>query len=243
MMFWILFPCNLLTLSVMHFSIISSTEPNGSIIMGVNIPEEHHNNMNIHNIRKYFKKSCRVLFWSLFVFQFLLFPLRCYLSLSTLFVMIFILGTIGAYTRLFQESSRKLFQLKKENRWFLGEVSIQNIDTEVSRLKNTFPVSKWWFTPPILIFIFGIILSNKNNYLPWIAITAMGIILLSSMLLYKLFLHVRTVTYSEKTEINLTLNKVYKHEWSKAIIMLSYSSLFFVPLLFDIKYIRDHLVN
>lgn len=168
MMLFILMPCNILTILLLHFNMISACKPSGHMVLGVYLPQEHINDEKILAITSKLKLQLKALFWMSLLSQALMLVVKDYPSLSTLFVLIFLFGIITIYTLFFGVYSEKILKLKKEKGWIVGSPSIISLDTEVTRLQNTFPVSAGWFIPGIIIlFIVSFWMTTSNAERPF----------------------------------------------------------------------------
>ncbi|WP_124068035.1 DUF5808 domain-containing protein [Clostridium sp. E02] len=135
--------------------------------------------------------------------------------------------------------------MKRKKGWFVGEKNIISIDTEVSRLKGKMVLSKFWFIFAFVISIIPVVLlllENEYHYFSWIypicSIACVGV----GYFAYRLVTKERTVTYSEKTEINLALNQIYKYQWSKCWILQAYiGSILYTLMFFLARYHFLHL--
>ena len=130
----------------------------------------------------------------------------------------------------------ELYSLKKEKQWWMGTQHVINIDTEVSRLKNTFPISNKWLILPFAITVVSVIiilLNDSHEMAYWtLAITSIVTFLLFA-LIYFIYNKSRTVVYSDDTEVNITLNRMYKREWTRCFVIIAIlQSVYFFALSF-----------
>ncbi len=234
MMFWIMLPSNIFVLLIMHFTLKGVGKPNGNMILGVKIPTIYLNDERVQTIVRDFETRIRKLFWPFMLIQVIGYPIRQLVSLSLLWVYLYLAIVIGGYTYCIEFYSKKLKKLKKEEGWIRQQGHILNIDTEVSRLKNTFPVSRKHFLVPFALigtFCFMQMEQVKSIVGAYVLITVF-VVYLAGVLIYEIFVRTATVTYSENTEINIALNKAYKSAWSKFGVYMSYISLMFLPLIY-----------
>jgi|GEM_PF-329928 len=210
---------------------------NGNILLGVTLPDSAlKDNAVTYIVKKYHKAYSIVAFIFLLLILSFIF-LRNYVSISTVYFMLWCISFLYTDRIVVNKYFNELYSLKREKEWWVGAHHIINIDTEVSRLKNTFPISKMWFFIPLIISLIPVTIhlfyKNLNMY-HW-AISLCGIIpFIFSFLMYLVYTRDRTKTYSQNTEINLALNRIYKREWSKCwvIIAIMESVLFIIiPLI------------
>ena len=149
----------------MYFNCRYMIKGDKNILIGVTIPFLELKNEKVLDIVKEFKKENI----KGFIIAAILFIPSFFFKLNSNQILYFFLWLIGVYifTRsLFIKYNKRLMDLKRENNWLLPSKRLVTIDTEVTRLKDKMPVSKWWFT---LAVIFGIIpfvldVLNKNEF-------------------------------------------------------------------------------
>jgi len=163
-----------------------------------------------------------------------------YVSISILYILAWCCLLFFVNRLIQKRHFNKLYTLKKENKWYVGEKHIISIDTEVSRLKGKMPTSPFWF---ILAFIISIIpillLLQKQDYhhSSWAFPICSLISVVIGFLANRIVTKERTITYSENTEINLALNQIYKHQWSKCWILQAHiGSILYTLMFFLVHY-------
>lgn len=233
MMFWIMVPGNIIVVLAMHFSLKGMGKTDGNMILGVKIPKMQRKDERVQVIVTEYEAKFKKLFWPMMLLQIVGYPLKQWVSISLLWVFLYIAIVIGAYTYCAEHYARKLRNLKKEEGWTKECGHVLNIDTEVSRLKHTFPISRKWFGVPVVIvgiFCYWKMEQVQSIFGMWILITVL-VIFLTGVLLYEIFARVSSATYSENTDINIALNKAYKGAWTRYGVLISYTSVLYLPLL------------
>jgi len=229
----------LIVLIALYVSSQVGARPNGNVLLGVSLPDHALNDRAVTAIVQKYRKT-----YSLYTLIFLLliipmpFLLR-YFPLVMAYYFLWLIALTVLKLRTFIKYFSQMHALKVENQWWVGSGRMISIDTEVSRLKDTFMVSKQWFLLPLAILIVPLAGSifAPQELLPQSAVT---ITTITGLIIVILFLaaylgigKMRTKTYSEHTEINLYLNHIFKNQWSKCMIILSVlSSLFSVVSLY-----------
>jgi len=128
------------------------------------------------------------------------------------------------YTNVFNRHFSELYSLKRENEWWVGEQNIISIDTEVSRLKDTFMLSKKWFVLPFAVSLIPVIygLTMELSEVQFWTVAGAGVFnVLTVFLLHYAIGSMKTKAYSENTEVNIALNHVFKREWSKCFFVMA----------------------
>ncbi len=216
---------NIQILIAMHYTTVSSIKPNGNIILGLSIPTTHLLDERIVKICKALKKECKyVLLISLFA-NILMLPIYEYVSFMLAFVLIYFLAVMGIYNVAFNKYVKKLKELKIENEWYTENKNILSIDTEVSRIKDTFPMSRYCFLPSFMIIVCCMF------YFDSLGLNIYSLIIFfTTVILYEYTVKLRSITYSQNSDINIVLNKSYKYHWTKCWIILSYSFVGAIPM-------------
>ena len=137
----------------------------------------------------------------------------------------------------------ELYSLKQERGWWVGTKHIICIDTEVSRLKNTFMVSKKWFIIPLVISSIPVVAALLGSQdLESLLLSLVGIcIFVTHYSIYIIYGKSRTKAYSDNTEVNIVLNHVYKREWSTCLLILAiFSSILYAIMPYIMSSMAGH---
>ena len=201
-----------------------AAKPNGNILLGVTLPYDALNDSRTLEIINKYRRACRfvVLVFLLFAIPVPLFANYPSLNMIYLLVSCFAMGYFCK--ELFSKHFSELYSLKRENEWWVGEQNIISIDTEVSRLKDTFLLSRKWFILPFALSLLPAIhglTANLTEIQFWVMVGAGMLNVMAVFLIYHMVKNMKTKTYSESTEINIALNHVFRREWSKCLIIMA----------------------
>ncbi|MFI3237438.1 MAG: DUF5808 domain-containing protein [Lachnospiraceae bacterium] len=237
MMFWIMLPCNLMVLLIMHFSLQGLGKADGMMILGVKVPVTHHGDLRVHEIVEEYAVKFKKLFWPFMFLQLLGYPLRGWISISLMWTFLYLAIVIGGYSYCIEYYAKKLRTLKKETGWLKDQGHVLNIDTEVCRLQKTFPVSRKWFLLPLFVIMLCTYQTwtLRNEAMFMLVFIIVLSVFLAGITIYEIFIRTASAAHSENTEINLALNKAYKCAWSKYGVGISFSSLLYLPLLLFVE--------
>lgn len=166
MLGFIFWTTNIMTLILLHMGIKGAGNLDGNMLLGVSIPISYLQDDSIKNIMEEFEKRIKKFFWLCFFVSGFGYFLEPWVSLSLLWILIYIFGIIGIYNYCIEYYAKKIRKLKKERVCESVEGYVLNLDTEVSRLKNTFPVRRRWFLPPLILIILavGMIVTKDNIF-------------------------------------------------------------------------------
>jgi uncharacterized membrane protein len=222
MLAWIFGFVIVIILVSVYFTSLASPQPN--IRIGVSLPREVLKSAEIEGIVKMYRNSILRLVLIAAVGSVPLFFLLSYVSITTLYLFMWMGLLFYACNRIFTKYHRKLLELKQGNRWFGSKARIVSIDTEVSRLKNTMPISGKWFILPALLsllpFLFAFL--NKNADVMLLSLGSLAVVnTLVSIWLYRLVYNERTVFFSEDTSVNMAYNTVRKSTLSRGWLMFA----------------------
>lgn len=219
MMIIIFFSTLLMILGAVWISFYTAQNANGDLLMGIHIPLEYQKEEKVQDIIRKYHKSYTSLLVIFGLFSFLIFGIK-WISFLIFYSTIWCGILFWSNQKVFAYYSKKLYDLKCKQGWFCGEKKIITVDTIVSQQKYKMPISKYWFLIPIFltIFLFGIWIQKDRN-------AAVGIISITNMLITTLFLvlyhiisHTKLTVYSENSEVNYTINRMIRREWTKCIL-------------------------
>ncbi len=216
MVSWILgFVVAIILVSV-YFASQASPQPN--IRIGISLPGDVLKSREIEDIVRQYRKALLVLVFIAAAASVPLFFLLSYVSIAILFLFTWMGVVFYAANRVFTKYHRKLLVLKQNNRWFGNNARIVTIDTEVSRLKDTMPISGKWFILPALLsllpFLFAFL--NKNADVMLLSIGSLSVVTTAvSIWLYKLVCSERTISISKDTAVNMAYNTARKSTLSR----------------------------
>lgn len=219
---------------VIFISDKTAEKPNGNILLGVTLPYSKLEDGRVKEIVKAYHKAYMlniIIYLILFLPFFLLYR---FVSLQLLYLLIWIVTMLFINQKIINIYWYKLYDLKCQEEWFIGIKNTITIDTEVVRLKDKMVLSKLWFIPAIIISLVPIAINTTD----WIFSLIPFASILIFIFAYFVNVNQKTKVYSENTQINLALNKVYKWQWSKCWIISSYISLVF-PISYWIFIIND----
>lgn len=222
MLIWIMGFVIVIMLVSLYFASQMSPQPN--IRIGVSLPGEVLKNSEVEEIVKKYRNDVLRLILIAAVASVPMFFLLSYMSIVILYLFVWIGLAMYAVSRIFTRYHRKLMELKKNNRWFGSNARIVSIDTEVSRLKNTMPISGNWFILPVLLsflpFLFAFL--NKSADVMLLSLGSLAVVsTLVSIWLYRLVDNEGIVFFSKDTSVNMAYNTVRKSTLSRAWLMFA----------------------
>lgn len=145
-----------------------------------------------------------------------------YASYHIWYLTVWTTGAILGDYRMIKKYTGKMYRLKQEKGWCEPSKQTEcNVDTAVSRMKKTLPVSELWMFLPVWLclasffwwFLYG------TEYMFLLSFPVMNVPVL--VLCFWLFHHVshsKLKVYSEDTDINYALNRAAKRAWTGCIV-------------------------
>lgn len=214
-------------LAAIGFTMRTAQNPNGDILLGVSLSAAHRETEIVSTLCKAYSAACHRV---LLLFAFLMLPgllFYRYSSITMIYLFVYICALLFACERVLRKYNRTLMEIKQKNGWTCGKQVYVCADTELARLKQTFPVKKIWFAISGIISVaftlnFALLPVMMQWNLPNFA--SLGVWLFC-FAMYHVVCHSRNRIYSENAEINLALNHVYQHEWTRVFAILSYAGL------------------
>jgi len=231
---------------IAFFGINKSVErPNGNVLLGITLPDHALTNAAVLGIVKQFR---RLYPWLAAVFLLLTAPVlfaQNYIAAALTYILVWMVVYIFANQLLLDRYIKKLYALKKAEGWWLGTRHVLSIDTEVSRLKSTFPVSYNWFALPFAVTAAAVLLNmhggNEQGYTTVLLLNVVPFVLF--VLTYFMYKKDRTVVYSDSTEVNIAINHVYKREWTKSFVIIALThSIFSLAMTLVLRFDNEDVV-
>jgi uncharacterized membrane protein len=213
----------------------TAEKANGNILLGVSLPHLELQNSEVKKIVQEYHKTYTLAGIIFFLIMLPLLIISKYVSISILYILAWCCLLFFVNSLIQKKYFNKLYTLKKENKWYVGEKHILSIDTEVSRLKGRMPTSPFWFFLAFIISIIPIILllyKQEYHYSSWIFTICSLLSVVIGFLAYRIVRKERAIAYSESTEINLALNQIYKYQWSKCWILQAHIGCILYTLMF-----------
>ena len=202
--------------------------------MGVTLPNNALKDDAVKSIVRRFRKASSLVLLKSFILSLPVIFISGLVSISMMYIFLWFTVLLYANQRTVKKFWNELYALKKENNWWVGTPNVVSVDTEVSRLRDTFPVSRVWFVIPIIISVIPIVntLIVGSDKIPWLSIFGVSSVMLL-FFFYLIYCKARTITYSDNTDINVTLNRIYKREWTRCLVILAtITSMFFTASAF-----------
>lgn len=234
-LFLIIVFCNFMVLLVSQYSMLMLGKNDGNSILAVNFPTKYLNDLTLNTIAREYSLKCYQIFYAHLISLVLFFFARNYAMISVTMTLIYCFSVSICYMIVFDKYRKQIIKIKREQGWYFSEKHIVTVDTEVSRIKESFMFSRKWFIPPILLTIIlsYVLFSNPYNVAnSWTLSIGLIILLFAGFIIsYEVLMRMASKVYSENTEINKALNLSFKQEWSKAFVYCSYTNILIVPIL------------
>ena len=224
-MIYILLFSGLIVLFTMYFINSSATKPNNNVVIGVTLPYMQLKNEKVLEIINRFKKENKYLMLASALLSIPMIFIKKYDSFIIIYFLIWTFSLIGLSDLLIKKYIRIMMELKRSNDWYVGEKNVIRIDTKVTNLKESMPVSVLWFIPSILISIISVVRAflkreSIGNITVYIALIGLLAILIF-IFLYNKYSNMRNNVYSNNSVVNILCNSIYKKKWSLCWIGVS----------------------
>lgn len=224
-MIYILLFSGLIVLFTMYFINSSATKPNNNVVIGVTLPYMQLKNEKVLEIINRFKKENKYLMLASALLSIPMIFIKKYDSFIIIYFLIWTFSLIGLSDLLIKKYIRIMMELKRSNDWYVGEKNVIRIDTKVTNLKESMPVSVLWFIPSILISIISVVRAflkreSIGDITVYIALIGLLAILIF-IFLYNKYSNMRNNVYSNNSVVNILCNSIYKKKWSLCWIGVS----------------------
>ena len=146
-------------------------------------------------------------------------------SFQVLYMTLWCTGVIFADYKLIKKYANRMYELKLQKGWGTPpRIGAIEVDTIVSRMKKTMPVSEIWLGIPLWICIGSFLWWGQcaTDY-PWLLVSLLFNVLAFLFFCYMFhrMAHGKLKVFSEDSDINYALNKTSKRAWTGCIAWLS----------------------
>lgn len=219
-MFEIIMSSVILTFAIaLYASFLTAATPKQNIILNLTLPKDAQKDSRVLEITGQFKRAILLVNLAALAFGI---PL-IFIPLPSILLILFSVWAVVAIlvnNRILFTFNRRLAALKKQNQWFVGNTHTITIDVEVSRAKNTMPVSRLWFLPSLAaslaLLAFGLV--AQETLIPGIIALGGNLLFLA---LYSVSSRERARAYCEETEINMACHKLSIRLWTLCWVTLA----------------------
>ena len=208
------------------FDLYFITRKKSEYLIFMTIRGEQREDVDVVQVVKGLKKEVWVMMAVMFVATgvFFLLPLlrKGELSLSIIYMTLWCTALIWWDFKIIKKYANRMYDLKLNKGWQTPvKKTVLEVDTVVSRMKKTMPVSEIWLAVPVWICI--------GSFVWWFYCAAEYKVLLISLLfnvlaflffcyMYHRMAHGKLKVYSEESDLNYALNRVSKRAWTGCVI-------------------------
>ncbi|MBQ8798249.1 MAG: hypothetical protein IJZ55_01635 [Lachnospiraceae bacterium] len=195
-------------------------------LLFMTIREEQREDEDVKQVVREFKKSFWMMMGGMFAATgvFFLIPLLPAgdLALQTIYMTLWCTALIWWDYKVIKKYANRMYDLKIEKGWGTAvKKSVAEVDTVVSRMKKSMPVSEIWLAIPVWICI--------GSFVWWFYCAAEYKVLLISLVfnviafvffcyMYHRMAHGKLKVYSKNSELNYALNRVSKRAWTGCVV-------------------------
>ena len=222
------FVTNLFIIMIMRLTMVSSFEYKAGMYLGVHIPAEKKEDAEVTSLMSRTKKQFNVFNNINIVLSIVI----CGICVVNMIISIFIyILWIFVYTVGIQliviAGHRKMYELKMKNGWLIEEQKKVYIDTRLSASNGKTSVSMkyhWMlivltaviYIPVVLVRHSDMLFRDMNIYF------IVSIVVAVIFYIFNIYVNSRERTvYSENSDVNITMNQIYKKYVSLGLIMMS----------------------
>lgn len=233
---------NIIVVACMQFAYHVCGKYRDHMLLGVTFSQEQAEDGEVKAIAAQFQKQFRICCMIGYISGILvIFLFWGYMSIALIAYLFWIFGYIFLAQHMYIKFHKKMYRLKKEKGYTCGNsVREISVDTQLSRLKDTMPVSADWFLPSLIV---PLLPWCSGAFRQYAAQNHRDVLLIYSVILlvkicyycvYVLFARKRSVVYSQNSDINIACNRSSKRGYSIVFVTLSFfDSISFLFLLWD----------
>lgn len=195
-------------------------------LLYMTISEEQREDRDVQQVVKAFKKEfwrmMAVMFATTGVFFLIPFLPGGDLALQTIYMTLWCTALLWWDYKVIRKYANRMYELKIGKGWGMPvKKSVAEVDTVVSRMKKSMPVSELWLGIPVWICI--------GSFAWWFYCATEYKVLLISLVfnvlalvffcyMYHRMAHGKLKVYSEDSELNYALNRVSKRAWTGCVV-------------------------
>lgn len=221
------------TMPLLYYMYAGAANPAQPQCLGVSMNSALRNNPEVMSLFAEYKSKLKKYYLLAGLFFLGLVGLLFVFKYVVLFVII-IFGSIffSLYysNQLIYQARRKLLEIKHLTVTPTDEERTVTADLRVSRLKNATSVKSYFFGIPILLSVGFYFLIHRTAMTLVLLITIIGIQLLCFGI-NQMIRHMPAKIISQNPEINLAYNQMYRNDWSKTYLFLSFIQSFLFILI------------
>lgn len=199
-----------------------AARPYRHVLLGVTLPQEAQRDAAVAAIVRRYTRGLLLLAGLALAALLPLYALRDHASLNMLYMLAWFAGVLAANGWITRGANRRLGALKAERHWLAGAASATVVvDTAVSRVKQTMPLSPLWFVPALAIALIPALLIAHGGGDPLAALAGPGLILLLFFIRHG-FVTRRMPAYCRDSAVNLACARVEQRGWSVCFTAAAY---------------------
>ena len=218
--------CMYPVLPIMYFMLKNESKAKKNIVLGVTLPYEARDTDEVTRINKKFQKSLGIVcgIFGIIPFTFFLVP---YDSIVVTLYLLWLAVIIIVPYIIYIKYHKKLKTLKKENRWGINSEASTTIDTKVASIPVK-KLSKWLFIIPTIISFLPLIdtflykMGEDDSGILFIIFGTNALLTASFIFFDRIIYRQKSEIVGEDSDINITLTRVRRYNWSKSFIYMSW---------------------
>lgn len=246
--FVIMLLCSLTLAGAFYFCFITAGSEKKQILLGVTLPKEALEQEEIQSMAREYKKKLNQCMICMILVGI---PVHALMAADlSVFMIVYMIWAVLLYwipSRLMKQANRKLYQLKCEKKWMVGETKTVYVDTKASTLARTYPLSSYHFLLSALMCLLPVFVSDsvasyfKQEMAIIIFITSLSTKIVF-YLLYRGFFQGGNKVYSHDTKINQKCIGLRRNIYGSCLVILSYmDSISFVVMEWGME--KEEYVN
>lgn len=212
----ILFLCAAIMLICLYFQTVDSFRFRRGILLSVSLPSCAESDHDIISAVKELKKELKKLTLIGFLLYFPIFLFTKYVSITIAYMVLWFSALLFVYHRFIKSANLRLIKLKAQKNWVSEYAQKRRVDLNCISDKKKSAVSRLWFLPAAAMTALNALMYfflKSKEFAPITAVTS-SLCLVTMYICYLYTLRVPTKVYSEDSEKNREINRIYLRSWS-----------------------------
>ncbi len=205
---------------------------NGKYLLGITLLSQHRKEREVQAILADYKREKRKLDVASLFLGLSVLLLNEWISIQFPCLMAWFGLSVYCYNGNLERYARKLYALKQEKGWLVGNPHIVRVDTELARVGEKGCVHPAWLLPAWLLAVLAFIALARSG-VGSLRFVSLAIHLPLGLLATGFYFAIRSArpqVFCNDTQANQKLNSAYKREWSRVFVLLLYEIAFFALL-------------
>jgi uncharacterized membrane protein len=212
----------LVVLMLVIFLYLQQGKAGTAMLFGVTLPEHALTEPALKQMQSDYRKHYLIFGIVSFLATIPLFWLERYMSMALIYLLMWLIVFLYTSRLPFHKFNRQMTELKRSNKWFVGETRVVPLSPEIQRLKQAKLVSPYWFSIPVLISL-ALLFASIPSASSLLTITGIASLVMTGVIfvLSYTFRRMKPKVYSPSHKLNAAVNRTTSRYWSMLWLLMA----------------------